>query len=515
MASPRMALIFLSLVLFILPSASISQTIHTPDEQPRKVKKEPKNVYQRWLDEDAIWIASEEERDAFKKLKTNQEREQFIKIFWGVRDPDPDTEQNEYREEHYERIAYANEHFTSGRPGWLTDRGRIYIKFGKPDEIETHPSGGQYHRPGYEGGGAISAYPFEKWFYRYLAGVGSGIEIEFVDPTGSGEYRLARNPNEKNALANVSGLRPVPEATYTREQDSPFSIQRLHYDLNKAPDVPRNYARSTTGSPVIDDNPIGFDVRVDFFKRGDRQVVTAFTVQIENKELSFEDSGGLQVARANITGLVFGVTDRRVGQFEDSVSATATVAELTDAKDRKSAYSRAVVLEPGRYRVDVFVRDVRTGATGIRRVGFEVPKYEPDKLATSSIVLAAKLESMAGQPAVGQFVIGETKVVPNMSGVFKLGQPVGVYFQIYNAGIDQTTLRPSVDVEYTLKKEARIINKQSEDWAGVGSTADRLIVTRLINTQNFTPGQYELAINVSDRVNGKSLESSVKFTVVK
>ena len=135
----------------------------TPDDQPRKIKAEPANAYTRWINEDVAPIITDPERRAFEKLKTDEEREQFIKIFWGQRDPSPDTEENEYRDQYYERLAYANEHFSSGKPGWMTDRGRIYIKFGKPDEIEAHPSGGSYERTSYEGGGTTTTYPFEKW----------------------------------------------------------------------------------------------------------------------------------------------------------------------------------------------------------------------------------------------------------------------------------------------------------------------------------------------------------------
>ena len=105
--------------------------------------------------------------------------------------------------------------------------------------------------------------------------------------------------------------------------------------------------------------------------------------------------------------------------FEDPVITTATPEELTDAKDRKSAYQKAVPLLPGVYKVDVIVRDVASGATGIRHVGFTVPKYDPAKLSTSTLILAARLENLVDQPAVGQFVIGQTKVIPNVSGSYQ------------------------------------------------------------------------------------------------
>src|SRR5258705_6785107 len=205
----RLAVALLTLV-FAVP-AGLAQNAKKPAQdqdpmnKPRKEKAELKKAYKDWLDKDVTYIITDEERKAFKKLETDDERERFIEEFWRRRDPDPDTDENEYREEYYERIAYANEHYASGIPGWKTDRGRIYIMYGKPDEIESHPSGGSYNRESYEGGGSTSTYPFERWFYRYLAGVGSGIEIEFVDPTGSGEYRIARSPDEKDAMLNIPG----------------------------------------------------------------------------------------------------------------------------------------------------------------------------------------------------------------------------------------------------------------------------------------------------------------------
>src|SRR3989442_4616696 len=148
--------------------------------------------------------------------------------------------------------------------------------YGKPDERETHPMGGAYDRPSYEGGGSTSTYPFEIWFYRYLAGVGSGIEIEFVDPTGSGEYRIARSPDEKDALLNVPGagltlseqlglsnkadrIGGLADAnSYHREQDSPFARLQLQADLMRAPQIKFNDLPSAVNSPGVDDNPLNF-----------------------------------------------------------------------------------------------------------------------------------------------------------------------------------------------------------------------------------------------------------------
>src|SRR5438309_4028614 len=501
-SSSRLAVALLALG-FAVPSSLAQKTKPSdqqdPSEKPRNVKPELKKAYKDWLEKDVTYIITDEERKAFKKLETDEERERFIEEFWRRRDPDPDTDENEYREEYYERIAYANEHFASGIPGWKTDRGRIWIMYGKPDEVESHPSGGAYNRESYEGGGSTSTYPFERWFYRYLPGVGSGIEIEFVDPTGSGEYRIARNPDEKDALLHVPGagltlaeemglsnkgdrisnLGGIGSPNYQREQDSPFSRLQILSDLMRPPQIKFNDLASAVNTPVIEDNPLNFDVRVDFFRQSDERVITAFTIQTDNQNLVFKDSGGLQEAQLNIFGKITHVSGRRAGVFEDPVITRATPEEMTDAKGRKSAYQKPVALTPGRYRVDVIVRDTASGATGVRHVGFEVPKYDTAKLSTSTLVLAAKLEGLGDQPAVGMFTIGNVKVIPNVSGWYHRGSPVGVYMQIYNAGIDQTTLRPSVDVEYALMKDGKELGKQTEDWRGNSDSGQRLTLAKL------------------------------------
>ena len=505
-----------------------------PSEKARNVKPELKKAYKDWLDKDVTYIITDEERKAFKKLETDDERERFIEEFWRRRDPDPDTDENEFREEYYERIAYANEHYASGIPGWKTDRGRIYITWGKPDETESHPSGGTYNRESYEGGGSTSTYPFEKWFYRYLPGVGSGIEIEFVDPTGSGEYRIARNPDEKDALLHVPGagltlaeemglsdkgerianVGGIGMANYTRESDSPFNRLQVLADLSRPPAIKFNELASAVNTPVIEDNPLSFDLRVDFFRQSDERVITAFTIQTDNQNLVFQDSGGLQQAQLNIFGKITHVSGRRAGIFEDPVITRATPQELTEAKDRKSAYQKAVALSPGRYRVDVIVRDIASGATGVRHMGFEVPKFDAAKLSTSTLILAVKLEGLGDQPAVGMFTIGNVKVIPNVSGSYHRGSPVGVYMQIYNAGVDQTTLRPSVDVEYALMKDGKEVGKQLEDWRGNSDSGQRLTLARLLDSRGLTPGDYALEVRVKDRVSGQALVQSAKFTVL-
>ena len=498
----------------------------------RTVKPELKDAYKKWLNNDVPYIITGAEKKAFLALQTDEERENFIENFWRRRDPNPDTEENEFREQYYERIAYANEHYTSGIPGWKTDRGRIYITWGKPDEVESHPSGGAYDRPSYEGGGSTTTYPFEIWFYRHLDGPGDGVEIEFVDPTGTGEYRIARDANEKDALKNVPGagntlaedlglesradrLSGVNSGnnSYMRQQDQPFERLRIENELSRPPQVKFSDLQTSIDSPVIDNNPLDFDLRIDFFRQSEDRVVTAFTVQAANKELHFEDSGGLQSAAMNIFGRITAVSGKRSGIFEDSVTTNATVEELATMRDRQSVYQKAIALTPGTYKVDVVVRDVKTGNKGIQSLGFTVPRYDDKKLSTSSLVLTSKLRPTNDRDIGQPFVIGNNKVIPNLSGVYKQGQEVGVYLQVYNAEIDQTTLRPAVDVEYVLTKGNKEVLRQKEDWSGLSDSGQRLTLARLLPTNTLPTGEYELKVLTKDRVGGQVIENKGKFTV--
>lgn len=533
-ALPLAALLALTLVA---PAIRAQQKKKRPDNsqdvmsQERNKKEEVKKVYKDWVNNDVAYIITDKEREIFKHLQTDEEREAFIEGFWQRRDPDPDTEENEFKEEYYERIAYANEHYASGIPGWKTDRGRIYITYGKPDELESHPAGGPYDRESYEGGGTTSTYPFERWFYRYIEGVGSGVEIEFVDPTGSGEYRIARSPDEKDALLYVPGAglnlreqlglesktnRVAFGAPYQREQDSPFSRLQQLANLSKPPVIHNTELAGilSINSGLVEDSPLDFDLRVDFFRQSDDRVMTAFTIQTENKDLSFKDVGGVQRASMNIFGRIMAVNGRRVGVFEDAVTTDATADELVAAKGRKSAYGKVVPLPPGTYKVDVIVRDINTGATQVKHQGFTVPKYDLKQLSTSTLLLAAKLQALGDQIPVSMFTIGQFKVIPNVAGVFHRGDPVGVYMQVYNAGVDQTTLRPAVDAEYVLTHDGKEIGKLTEDWRGMSDAGQRLTLARLLDSTKLAPGNYGVTIRIRDHVSGQSLEQSAKFTIV-
>src|SRR5579862_3920247 len=370
-------------------ASSNGETVSKPltDKQKKKkeaqLKKELETPYKKWLNEDVAYIITDEERTAFKRLQTDEEREQFIEQFWLRRDPTPDTLENEFKEEHYRRIAYANEHYASGIPGWKTDRGRIYITFGPPDEIESHPSGGTYERPPEEGGGTTSTFPFEQWRYRYLEGIGTNIIIEFVDTTMSGEYRMTMDPSEKDALLYVPGAgltlsEQMGLSTKTDrfnrtdgthlgtplggEPESMNEFSRLEQfaKLQKPPAIKYKDLEASVNTRITF-NILPMRVQVDYIRVTNSTVIANITIQFENKDLQFSNKEGVQKAVIHVLGRITSMTRRPINTFEHEISIDAPNELLQKIAAQQSIYQESVPLAPGRYRLNVVAKDIVAG----------------------------------------------------------------------------------------------------------------------------------------------------------
>src|SRR5215469_3884892 len=388
MSTTRLAVISGSFLVFIgsllvfaadeqTPPAPAAQreTVAKPLSEKQKKKKDEKlrkeleTPYRKWLEEDVAYIITDEERAAWKRLQTDDEREQFIENFWLRRDPTPDTVENEFKEEHYRRIAYANEHFASGIPGWKADRGRIYIMFGPPDEIESHPSGGTYERPPEEGGGTTSTYPFQKWRYRYIEGVGNDVNIEFVDPTMTGEYHMTMDPSEKDALTYVpgAGLTLMEQLGLANKMDrfnrtdgthlgtpiggntaatNEFDRLDQFVKLQKPPVVKFKDLEAQVNSKITY-NILPLTALVDYFPVTDVSVLTNITLQFHNKDLNFQSKDGVQKAIVNIYGRITTLSRRVVNVFEDTVDVPVAAEMLQAIKEHKSVYQKTIPLAPG------------------------------------------------------------------------------------------------------------------------------------------------------------------------
>jgi GWxTD domain-containing protein len=507
----------------------------------RKMKrtlKELDSSYRQWLSEDVTYIISPEERNAFLQLDTNEEREQFIEQFWLRRSSNPDLPENDFKEEHYRRIAYANEHFASGIPGWKTDRGRMYIMWGPADEVESHPTGGTYDRPMEEGGGSTSTYPWETWRWRYLEGIGENIILEFVDPSGSGEYHMTMDPGEKDALLHVPGAglsqmeamgmsskadrfsRTDGMTTPTAMGGTPssmneFSRLELYAKVNKPPEVKFKDLEAVVTSRIVRDQ-VHFNWRTDYLKVTNDTVLVPVTIQVPNGQLSFTSKEGIHSASMNIFGRVTTLTGRVVQTFEDSVSRDFPDSLFQQSLKLQSIYQKAVPLRPGLYRLDLVIKDVQSGNVGVINSRLAVPRYNDEKLEASSLILADQIEHVpAKQIGAGQFVLGSSKVRPRLEGDFTTADRLGVYMQIYNLKPDDTTHKSNATFQLTVKKGNQPVpgmqfKLTSEEMK---QTGDQVTLERLLPLASLAPGKYTLEINATDTLSNQTLSRTADFTV--
>ena len=516
-------------------------------EQRKNVRAELKGEYKKWLDEDVRWIITDEEEKAFKSLANDEERDQFIEQFWLRRNPNPDSPENEFRDEHYARIAYANEHFAAGKPGWMTDRGHIYIAYGKPDSIDSHPSGGSYDRPMEEGGGNTSTFPFETWHYRYLQGVGDNIDIEFVDTCMCGDYHATIDRSEKDALKHVPGAgQTLYEQMGQAKQSDRFSgggleqlgngpmssmqqskqFDRLDTFAKLFAPPPVKFAdldQFLTSSKILNGPPFVFDVRTDYVKLTNDTVMVPLTLQIRNGDITYSTKDGDSTGTVNILGRVSNINHRVIQTFEDTVKVETPSDLLQRTKNNLSVYWKALPLPPGRYKVEIAIKDVNNpDHVGIWRRSLDVPKFDEDRLASSSLILADQMERVPSKDVgTGNFVIGNTKLRPRVPPTistpvtFHRAQNLNFWMQVYNLGISDSTKKNDATIEYQILDLAT--NKQIldvQDSAGkMNPNADQLTLEKTMPLASLEPGRYQVTIKVNDGVSKQQIAQSAPFIV--
>jgi GWxTD domain-containing protein len=508
----------------------------------KKLQKELATPYKKWLEEEVPYIITDEERAAFLQLQTNEEREQFIEAFWQRRDPTPDTVENEFEEEHYRRIAYANEKFASGIPGWKTDRGRIYIIWGKPDEIEAHPTGGYYDRPADEGGGSTETYPYEVWRYNHMDGIGDNVTIEFVDPTSTGEYHMTMDPGEKDALAKIPGaglstleqiglsskaqrflrtdgstaprnLLNMNDSSAGLSKDDEFARLEQYAKVQAPPPVKFKDLEEVVSSRILR-NQISFDYHFDFMRITGDTILVPITVQIQNKQMTFHDHDGVSSGTLNLFARISTLTGRNVQTFEDTIQRDFPDSLLEQSLKGFSIYQKAVPLRPGLYKLDLVIKDVHSGNVGVVNTRLAVSPIPDDKLEASSLILADEMEPVSSRDVgIGQFVLGETKVRPKLDAEFRSDQSMGIYLQFYNLKVDDKTHKNNVSIDVKVSQGQQTISHEVKTGEQLQQYGDQVTFEQVVAPKTLPPGKYKLEIQATDLTTNQTVSRSADFTV--
>jgi len=544
----RRPIILVFSTCLLWPICSITQE-QTPSEQSsasttnkKESKKREKQLvkelgpaYGSWLRDEVPDIITEDEHRAFRGLSTNEEREQFIEIFWNRRNPEPESPTNAFREEHYRRLAYADEHFASGIPGRKTDRGRIYIIWGRPDEMESHPAGGTYDRALEQGGGSSTAYPWELWRYRHLEGIGENIQIEFVDPSGSGEYHMTADPCEKDALAHVPGAGaslsemlgqstkagrfsnsngttcPMPLGGMTASTNEFENLGR-YFRVQHAPEHFKELAEKVTSRVVA--NQLSFQYRADFLRATADTDLVPITVQLRNRDLSFQSKQGVQSAVLDLYGRITDPGGRVVQTFEDVISRDFPETLFQSSLYLYSIYQKSVPLRSGLYRLDIVIKDMQSGNIGVLGTALRVPHFDEEKLDASSLILADQIERVASrQIGTGQFVLDSYKVRPRLSQEFSGADKLGIYLQLYNLKLDESSRKTKVSVAYRIAKDQEEVWRTVETEDHLHQGGEQLTIERFIPVSSLAPGRYTIEVSAIDLLTNETVIRSSDFTV--
>ena len=491
--------------------------------------------YKKWLDEDVPYIITDQERRSFLQLATNEEREQFIEEFWQRRNPEPDSTENTFKEEYYRRIAYANEHFATGTPGWKSDRGRMYIMWGPPDSIVTHSQGEIWDRPPELGGGSTKTWAYDEWNYNYLEGIGNNVKLEFVDDNQSGGYRYTNNPSDKDAFNNVPsegltqmeqeglasrnnrmydpGMNPTPMTGFLGAEYSVFDRLDQEGKLFTPPQVKFKDLEAIVTSRIIRDQ-LQFTYRFDFMRISGDTVLVPVTVQIPNSQMSFQSKDGVHTANLDLFARVSTLSGRVVQTFEDNVRRDFPDSLFQQSVHGSSIYQKALPLRPGLYRLDIVLKDLASNNVGTINTRLAVPAIDEDKLAASSMILADSMSPVAAKDiGIGQFVIGSTKVRPKVDQAFSPKESMGVYMQFYNLKVDDTTHKNDATVDIEIFQGDRSVSRVERTSAQLKQNGEELTVQQVVPMARLTPGKYRIEVKATDGISKQTVSRSADFTV--
>jgi hypothetical protein len=328
--------------------------------------------------------------------------------------------------------------------------------------------------------------------------------------------------SSKDARFSGAGIERLGAGPFNQDvQSKEFDRLEQFYKLQKPPAVKFKDLEEVV-SHKISVNLMPFDVRADFVKVTSDTVLVPVTISLKNKDLTFVNKDGVQRGTANIFGRVTNLTGRVMQTFEDTVQVDVPAELLPKTVEHASVYWKALPLRPGRYRMDIVVKDVNGDRVGTWSKGVLVPEFNEDKLATSSLILADQMEKVpAKSVGTGNFVIGNTKVRPAVAPsdgkptVFKRDQRLNFWMQVYNLGMDEKTHKPSATVEYNVINAAtnKPVIHAVESTEQMGNIGDQMTLEKTLSASGLQPGLYRLSIKVNDNISKQTVDPTATFAV--
>lgn len=476
----------------------------------------------RWRRGPVQYILTREEDKQFKKLGSDEERRGFIAEFWDRRDPTPGTEENEFKEQYARRLAVAQETFgpPEGR-GWEEDRGKIVLLLGPPDSVRVTSgregggaapvaAAGPGANPGpagapggTDGGPALRPRAVFVYEDEVFPGGPTPAELEFIGE-GNGGYRLLTRVDLSDP--RLTGLEPLPYEIAAPEPaapEEPVVAMQEEAPPPPAPPSPGEELMALVLSEAPPDPAIDLTTRIDFYKTREEDTFATLTVSVK-------DAGDSPIIAARLVGRDEEVAARleEDGAFSEAEGSAGGV-EGTDA-----IFQGAHNLSPGMYSLITAVKDPASGRLGIHRQEVEVPDYSQETLQMSTVTLARKVEpAEAAGEASKRFVLGNYRVIPAPAPVFRAGQDLILYYQVYNTAEDAGSGRPKLKVTYQF---AKVESTRKIPFKPITQEVEMAIqIYGVTIAEQWPEGDYQVEVAVEDLVAGSSVSSVVPFTVKK
>ncbi len=554
-----MSQFFIPAILLVLSMAS---PLNCENQNPRALPEK----YRKWLEQEVVYIISQNEKEVFRSLITDEQREDFVRNFWKRHDPSPDTLFNEYREEHYRRIEYANDNFFEGIAGWRTDRGRTYIMFGPPDFLESNPGGGRGFL--FDPSGPTGEFPSEVWIYRGIPGLKtrlSRIEFTFINYYNSGKYQLVTNPSLANALRNTSidarnvGYEdPRVQIPGETEKDLPMnSLEQLQLlaEITKSrgeviEELERS-ARVRRLKGIVESREsltmISFVAKNSYVLGTNGYTNMPISIEVAAKELEFVEKDDRYVGRVNFfievknaSGNIYQRSDR----LEMNLKRETYERRLTDYYQ----YKHRVRLMPGEYFLHLVAWDENSDHVGYLDQKIEVSDFSKKEFNLSDVILARNVNVVEKKeerivldtreiPAIralsntdlkipekiniqevreDSFAFGNLEINPNTPAEYSQNDELVFFYQIYFPTFSPDLRMAKLLIIHQIEKDGVIIatvdkpqeihlpESQKEAFLNSGGQHD---------LHNLLNGSYTLVVRVKDLVLDKTIERKIDFKV--
>jgi len=509
-------LLFLAFLLFsvsLIPAA-------------KKKSKDLPEQHRKWLEEQVPYIIKPLEKDVFLQLKTDKEREIFIEAFWKQRDPTPGTPENEFKQEHYRRITYANQFFSreTTRPGWMTDRGRIYIILGEPIDIDRYESSEEY-------------YPVITWFYQgdVKFGLPPHFNVAFFKKRGIGEYVFYSPVRDgpQNLLKKYTGDMNDYEAAQAKLSE--YDQVLAHVSLTLIPGERPYIGHPSLASEImmgnifefpqkkIDDlyakkllqykdiveveytaNYVGSDYLVTLIK--DPSDIFFVHFSIDPRTLSVGSFEEKYYSNFDLVARVTDLEGKTIFQYEKSYPLNFDEAQLQDIKLKSYSIQDMFPLIPGQYKLNILLKNTVSKEFTSFEADLSVP--EVTSLVMTPLLLGYKVEQTAGsQKFYKPFAVDRYQLFCQPNRSFILKDDLVSFFQFF--GLTPEVIEKGV-IQYTLLKEGQEVLRET---VRIQDTEDKTNFIHRFPLQNFAPGYYALKVALIDTEGKEILYEKNEFSL--